>query len=188
MEARPPKRFAVVADGRSLMRDLLRYLLEQQGIDIASEALTGAAAVEAVAEHRPDVVILHEAAAMDPPDAIGRIRTSAPEATLVILTADRSSTLPTLRSAADAVVEEGSGLQDLAAVLAAGAGATVSGWSPRPASPGGPRGDRAQRWADRLQGAVAASILMLAVVFATSVVPASPEGLQAAYDSLETLA
>jgi CheY-like chemotaxis protein len=99
MEARPPKRFAVVADGRSLMRDLLRYLLEQQGIDIASEALTGAAAVEAVAEHRPDVVILHEAAAMDPPDAIGRIRTSAPEATLVILTADRSSTLPTLTSA-----------------------------------------------------------------------------------------
>jgi CheY-like chemotaxis protein len=181
-------RYAVVADARSLMRDLLRFLLEQEGFSVVSETSTAAAAVEAVAEHQPDVVILHEATAQDDPEVLGRIRAEGPGATLVILTADRSGTPASLTAAADAVVEEGAGLQDLASVLAAGAGATAGRWTPRP----GPRPDtrsvRAQRWADRLQGAVAASILMLAVAFATSVQPAPVESLRAAYASLDVLA
>ncbi|HEX5951131.1 MAG TPA: response regulator, partial [Actinomycetota bacterium] len=189
MSTRPSNRYAVVADARSLMRDLLRFLLEQEGFSVASEASTAVAAVEAVAEHHPDVVILHEATAQDTPDAIERIREEAPDATLVILTADRSSTPPSLTSAADAVVEEGAGLQDLAAVLAAGTGGAVKSWPPRPEPQPNAYRARGQRWADRMQGAVAASILMLAVVFATSVHPTpAVESLQDAYDSLEVLA
>ncbi|HEU4529243.1 MAG TPA: response regulator, partial [Actinomycetota bacterium] len=189
MSTRPSNRYAVVADARSLMRDLLRFLLEQEGFSVASEASTASAAVEAVAEHHPDVVILHEATAQDAPDAIERIREEAPDATLVILTADRSRTPVSLTSAADAVVEEGAGLQDLASVLAAGTSGTVRSWTPRPEPKTDAHRPRGQRWADRLQGAVAASILMLTVVFATSVQPTPNVGsLQDAYDSLEVLA
>ncbi len=189
MSTRPSNRYAVVADARSLMRDLLRFLLEQEGFSVASEASTAAAAVEAVAEHHPEVVILHEATAQDTPDAIERIREEAPDATLVILTADRSRTPASLTSAADAVVEEGAGLQDLASVLAAGTGGAVRSWTPRPEPKPDAHRPRGQRWVDRLQGAVAASILMLTVVFATSVQPSSDVGsLQDAYDSLEVLA
>ncbi len=174
MNTHPPNRSAVVADARSLMRDLLRFLLEQEGFAIASEASTGAAAVDAVAEHHPDVVVLHEAVALEAPDVIERLRAGSPDPMVVVLTTDRERTPPSLVTAADAVVEEGAGLQDLAVVLAAGAGAISTGWTPRPAPPYA-KDERSRRWMERLQGAVAASILILGIVFAANVEVPPPD-------------
>jgi len=48
----------VVADDQALVRQGLRLILELAGVDVVAEAADGAEAVAAVAEHRPDVVLM----------------------------------------------------------------------------------------------------------------------------------
>jgi two-component system chemotaxis response regulator CheB len=49
---------AVVVDDSRFMRTLIRQLLEDDGVTVVGEARDGKAAVECVAEHRPDVVTM----------------------------------------------------------------------------------------------------------------------------------
>jgi DNA-binding NarL/FixJ family response regulator len=48
----------VLADDQDLVREGLRVMLEARGIDVVAEATDGLEAVAAVAEHRPDVVLM----------------------------------------------------------------------------------------------------------------------------------
>jgi DNA-binding NarL/FixJ family response regulator len=48
----------VIADDQALVRSGFRLILESAGIDVAGEAADGKAAVTAVLEHRPDVVLM----------------------------------------------------------------------------------------------------------------------------------
>lgn len=177
-------RSAIVADDRALMRDLLRVALDELGIITTSEVSTGAAAIDAAAEHRPDVLILHEGTGLGGSEVIERIRCASPASTVVVLTSDRRETPPALAAAADAVVEEGGGLQDLPSVLSTGGG---SGPPRRPTrrdrrTPDG----RGERWVKRLQGALAASILLLSILV---ILPSTglDGGLAAAQESLGSL-
>src|SRR3990170_2849919 len=126
-------RSAVVADGRPLQRNLLRFLLEQEGYKVVSEAATGSAAAEMAGRYRPDVVVLHETLALESPDVVRLIRRASPTATVVILTADRTTMPSELTEAADASIEEGAGLRELAFVVSAGGDEPRGGWSPQPA-------------------------------------------------------
>ena len=48
----------LVVDDQAMVREGLRLILELAGFDVVGEAADGAAAVAAVAEHRPDVVLM----------------------------------------------------------------------------------------------------------------------------------
>lgn len=48
----------VIADDTEVMRAMIRLALEAAGFEIVAEATTGAEAVEAYREHRPDVLTL----------------------------------------------------------------------------------------------------------------------------------
>ncbi len=166
------------------MRDLLRVALDELGIVTASEVSTGAAAIDAAAEHRPDVLILHEGTGLGGSEVIERIRCASPASTVVVLTSDRRETPPALAAAADAVVEEGGGLQDLPSVLGTGGG---SGPPRRPMRRDRRTPDaRGERWVKRLQGALAASILLLSILV---ILPSTglDGGLAAAQESLGSL-
>jgi len=165
------------------MRDLLRFALDELGFTTESDVTTGAAAIDAAAEHHPDVLILHEATALGGPEVIERIRSVSPDSTVIVLTTDRATTPPSLEAAADAVVEEGVGLRDLPSVL----GVEASRWEPRTARRSGTPGPRDSRWTQRLQGAVAASILMLAVVLLQQATGIDGRMAQA-HESLDALA
>jgi CheY-like chemotaxis protein len=180
MKTPTDSRSAVVADDRVLMRDLLRFALDELGFVMASEVSTGAAAIDAAAEHRPQVMILHEGTVPDP-EVIEQIRSVSPDSTVVVLTTDRAATSTALAAAADAVVEEGTGLQDLPSAIGPSASANRR---PRPRTGGRARGER---WLKRVQGAVAAAILLVGVMV---VLPASgfDGSLAAAHDSLVLLA
>src|SRR4030065_738580 len=69
------------AAGRPLQRTLLRFLLEQEGYKVVSEAATGSAAAEMAGRYRPDVVVLHETLALESPDVVRLIRRAPPRAT-----------------------------------------------------------------------------------------------------------
>lgn len=183
MKTPTTSRSAIVADDRALMRDLLRVALDELGIVTASEVSTGAAAIDAAAEHRPDVLILHEGAGLGGSEVIERIRCASPASTVVVLTSDRRETPPALAAAADAVVEEGGGLQDLPSVLGTGG----SGPPRRPTRRDRRTPDaRGERWVKRLQGALAASILLLSILV---ILPSTgfDGGLAAAQESLGSL-
>lgn len=165
------------------MRDLLRFALDELGFATESDVATGAAAIDAAAEHRPDVLILHEGTALGGPEVIERIRSVSPDSKVIVLTADRASTPPSLEAAADAVVEEGAGLRDLSSVL----GVEASRWDPRTARRSGTPRARDGRWTQRLQGAVAASILLLAVVLLQQATGVDGR-LAQAHESLDALA
>ena len=169
------------------MRDLLRFALDELGFVTASQVSTGAAAIDAASEHHPDVLILHEGAGLGAPEVIERIRSVSPGSTVVVLTTDRAETPPALAASADAVVEEGAGLQDLPSVLGAGTAAPTHAPVRRRWSVHGRPGRHAERWLKRIQGAVAATILLAGLML---VLPGTgfDGGLAAAQDSLGLLA
>jgi DNA-binding NarL/FixJ family response regulator len=49
---------SLIVDDNARFREELRGLLEEQGIDVVGTVATAADAVERVAEHRPDVVLI----------------------------------------------------------------------------------------------------------------------------------
>ncbi|MDS0298543.1 chemotaxis-specific protein-glutamate methyltransferase CheB [Halogeometricum sp. S1BR25-6] len=67
------------------MRTLIRTLLEDGGIDVVAEAENGAAAVDVVAEHRPDVVTMDiEMPEMNGIEAVEAIMASCPTPVLML--------------------------------------------------------------------------------------------------------
>jgi CheY-like chemotaxis protein len=160
-------RTAVVADARPLERNFLRFLLEEEGIAVRAEAGTLADLLLALQREPPTAVVLHERMALDrDPAAIAQIRSLAPKATVVVVTARGEEPSAPLRAIADTTVADGVGLAALGLAVArpreevgpahlppveeeiiADAGGRDRGW-----------------WIARLQGAVAASIVALAVI------------------------
>ncbi|MGH2636681.1 MAG: hypothetical protein ACRDHU_11135, partial [Actinomycetota bacterium] len=144
---------------------------------MAAEAATAADTARAIEQHRPDVVLVHEDVAReDGRSVVAGIRTSSPRTRVILLTTDRVAADASLVAAADAVVEEGPGLKELAFALSGRKGRPAAG-KPAAAAAGvvafaaasakRPRPTLRERgWVERLQGAAAASIIVLAVVLA----------------------
>jgi DNA-binding NarL/FixJ family response regulator len=77
---------AVIADGDRFYRDGLALLLRESGIDVVGEVSTGEAALEAVQQGAPDVVIMDfEVPGLSGLEAIRHIGEQAPKTGLLIL-------------------------------------------------------------------------------------------------------
>ncbi|MFW5950215.1 MAG: protein-glutamate methylesterase/protein-glutamine glutaminase [archaeon] len=84
MSPRSPPR-AVVADDSHFMRSVISDILEDGGVDVVATARNGREAVEAVLEHRPDVVTMDvEMPEMNGIEAVERIMTEAPTPILML--------------------------------------------------------------------------------------------------------
>jgi hypothetical protein len=191
------RRSAVVGDRRPLERNLARFLLEERGFVVAMETATAADTARAVEQLRPDVVLVHEDVAAEPGSSLIRdIRTASGSTRLILLTSDRAAADPTLLASADAVVEEGPGLTELEAALTVRPARAVAGAIPFAAAARRPPAARSERrWVERLQGAAAASIIVLAIVLARGVGVPGPdatgeagEHVAATEQALESLA
>ena len=191
---------AVIADRRALERNLVRFLLEEAGYLVVAESTTAQDTASAVEQHQPDVVVVHENAAMDlDVSIVPLIRRTSPSSKVIVLVWSDTTAPAELLQAADAVVEEGAGIKELGFVLA-GPPRDDRIWTQTSEAPDGLReattgaGKAERRWLERLQGAVAASILVLAIVAVAVGADRGPpapgearQHLSAAYSSLETL-
>src|SRR3990170_6391440 len=195
----------VVADGRPLERTLLRFILEENGFEVPAEAGTVLDAVRIVEQQRPDVVVVHENLAREHDvSLLARLREIAPRTNVVLVTKSGTAGVELLEGV-DAVIEEGAGLQALSSAvrrasrqsrvpIGVGAIRVVRTIARREPGQTRVRPVRAKgRWLERSQGAIAASIMILGLLFAGGILPGSPSGplarspLAAAYDSLQTL-
>ena len=199
MHSRPT---AVVADERPLGRSLVRFLLLEHGYDVLEETSMPFDTVLAAAHHHPDVIVAHEAC-VDPNFRYGvdRIRGASPESRIIVVVDDGSIVDPSLAAAADFVVEDGPGLPQLVLALdgtALGLRPTVMSLAAEEASRSAVARRRG-RWFERLQGATAASILVIALVLSRGAEPPVAQdprdgpsfrdrNLVVAYDSLLELA
>ena len=162
-------RTAIIADRHALGRNLVRFLLEEEGFEISAEAATIAEVLLAVQHQTPDVLVVHENLARDhDPTVFAQIRQLSPNTNLVLMTGNRDSLAVELIFIADSVVEEGPGLGQLA--FAAGWQAPTE--ARRADAERAARARRRERrrwrppWGERLdtRGAVAASIVVFAVM------------------------
>ncbi len=77
----------VIADDQALVRSGFRLILESAGLDVAGEAADGKAAVTAVLEHRPDVVLMDiRMPVMDGLEATRRIVGAGSDVRVLMLT------------------------------------------------------------------------------------------------------
>src|ERR687892_1252032 len=195
---------AVVADGRPVERGLVRFLLDEAGYIVVAEAGAAHDTAEAVREYQPDVLVLNENTAVDHGvPVIADLRRASPATKFILVTSSGTTASADLLDEADAVIEEGAGIKELGFALE----------SPRrgirtekarvqaalePLSLSEPGVRNHLRWLERMQGAAAASILIIAIALFVGPfggMPSGPEGnreasvhLSAAYRSLEELA
>jgi DNA-binding NarL/FixJ family response regulator len=78
----------LIVDDHPLTREALASLLGQNGFDVAGQAADGEAAVELALELGPDLILLDlSLPGMNGLEALPRLRSAAPEAEVVVLTA-----------------------------------------------------------------------------------------------------
>jgi hypothetical protein len=187
---RPPKEgptavrgVVVVVDRRPLERNLVRFILQENGFEVAAEAATPAEAVRLVEREHPAVVVLHENAAWERGrPTIPLLRNTLPEGKLLVIASAFGVVRMDLVRDADAVLEEGVGFKNLPSVvgrLAAGAAAPGSGGAARTRKSAPAPAREKERWLDRVQGATAASVVFLALVIARAAAPPGPEAVNA---------
>ncbi|MHB9287189.1 protein-glutamate methylesterase/protein-glutamine glutaminase [Halobacteriales archaeon Cl-PHB] len=76
---------AVVADDSHFMRSVISDILENGDVEVVAQARNGREAVDAVAEHEPDVVTMDvEMPEMDGIEAVGRIMADCPTPVLML--------------------------------------------------------------------------------------------------------
>jgi CheY-like chemotaxis protein len=161
-------RTAIIADRHALGRNLVRFLLEEEGFEISAEAATIAEVLLAIQHQTPDVLVVHENLTTDhDPAVFAQIRQLSPNTNLVLMTGNRDGLAVELIFVADAVVEEGPGLGQLA--FAAGWQAPTESLradAERARARGMARRRWRPPWGERLdtRGAVAASIVVIAVM------------------------
>lgn len=114
----------LVVDDHAIVRDGLRALLASLGMTVVATAADGAAAISAVTEHGPQVVLMDiQMPGMDGLEATRRLTESHPDVAVVMLT--MSDDDPTLAAAvaagASGYVLKGAGQQELQATIAAAA-------------------------------------------------------------------
>ncbi|MEX2273975.1 MAG: hypothetical protein WEA10_00200, partial [Actinomycetota bacterium] len=109
----------VIAADSAMHRDIVRFFLNEDGFEIVGDAARAEDAAWMAAKFGADAVILQETIAADEAqEAIHRLRTEAPATAIVVFTPEGSSG-PANSAAlgADAYLEEGVGLVDLALLL-----------------------------------------------------------------------
>lgn len=89
----PAKTKVLIADDHALIRMGIRLLISsQKDLELVAEVKDGEAAVEAVAKHRPDVVVLDlQMPKLDGVGATEKIRQDFPETKVVLLTSHITS-------------------------------------------------------------------------------------------------
>ena len=164
-----PPRTAVVADRRPLERSLLRFLLEDEGFAVRAEAGSMSDLLLALQREMPDAVVLHEHLAHGHDDAVvEQVRWLAPGSTIVVVTRDLERTPAALHAIADVTIADGVGVAGLGLALTRPSGTlapvTSAAGSTDPPVRVVTVKRASRRWVERLQGAVAASIVALAVI------------------------
>jgi CheY-like chemotaxis protein len=115
-------RRVLVVDDDADLRFLLRMVLDREGESVVvAEASNGHEAIEAAAEHRPDVIVLDQAMPlMSGLEAIPELRTAAPDARIVMYSAyAETNQRASFEAIADAVVAKGGPLDELVAFVTA---------------------------------------------------------------------
>jgi NarL family two-component system response regulator LiaR len=111
----------VIADDHAVVRQGLRTFLElQDDVAVVADVADGAAAVAAVREHRPDVVVMDLVMPqMDGVEAIRVISAEHPATRVIALTSflDDDRVLPAVRAGAAAYLLKDVGPQDLVAAI-----------------------------------------------------------------------
>jgi DNA-binding NarL/FixJ family response regulator len=120
----------VVADDQRVVRDGLVTLLELlPGIDVVAAASDGEEAVQLVAEHRPDVLLVDlRMPRCDGVEATRRVRTDYPSTEVVVLTtySDDDSVLSALRAGARGFLTKDADAESIGRALeAAAAGQSI---------------------------------------------------------------
>jgi hypothetical protein len=176
----------MVAAYQPLHRELVRFFLEEGGCQVVALVARGDDAVGLAAEKRPDAAILHESlAAVEDEGLVQRLRHGSESTKIVVITPEPEQAWSGPYRGADAFVEEWVGIQELgpilqrlcrgasvpqptraereAAIVGAGVAAGDDGDPPSDPSEGNQWKGWQARWYERLQGAVAASVILLAL-------------------------
>src|SRR5919106_4990830 len=195
---------AVVADGRPLERGLVRFLLDEAGYIVVAEAGAAHDTAEAVREYQPDVLVLNENTAVDHGvPVIADLRRTSPATKFILVTSSGTTASADLLDEADAVIEEGAGIKELGFALESPQrdirtekARVQAALEPLSLSEPGVRNHL--RWLERMQGAAAASILIIAIALFVGPyggMPSGPDGnreanvhISAAFRSLDELA
>ncbi|WP_238993255.1 response regulator transcription factor [Nocardioides caldifontis] len=121
----------VVVDDHPVFRAGLRYLLEELDVTVVAEAQDGAAGVEAVLEHRPDVVLMDlQMPGVGGIDATRQLLARWPEAKVLVLTMvdDDQAIFAAIRAGALGYLLKGAGQEEVGrALVAVAAGEGVYG-------------------------------------------------------------
>ncbi len=111
----------VIADDHAIVRAGVRAILSTKGdVTIAAEAADGRAALDAVAQHRPDVLVIDlTMPELNGMEAIGRVRTLSPTTKVLVLSMHAAPEFvrPALRAGALGYVVKGAGLDDLVTAI-----------------------------------------------------------------------
>ncbi len=183
--ARPLR--VLVAAPQPLHRELVRFFLEEAGYQVVALVARGEDAVSLATSKRPDAVILHESLVATAGGGIIQwIRQGSKSTKIVVVTPQPNQASTSPSRDADAFVEEWVGVQELGTVLqrlcrGAPIPAQPALTQPEPGTvgrhwaagraeelPAPPRAAVAAngwqtRWYNRLQGAVAASVILVAM-------------------------
>src|SRR6266436_8982808 len=106
----------VLADDHLVLRQALRALLEQRGIEVVAEAADGRGAIEAVAKHSPDVVVLDVLMpGLNGVDAAREIARTSPACPIILLSGVNDTRFVTeaLKVGVRGFVQKSQGADDL---------------------------------------------------------------------------
>jgi DNA-binding NarL/FixJ family response regulator len=113
----------ILAEDHTIVREGLRALLgARDEIEVVAEVGNGRAAVDAVGEHRPDVIVMDLGMPeLNGVDATRMIRERHPDTQVLILSMHSSEEYvrPAIRAGANGYLVKGSGLGDLVSAIAA---------------------------------------------------------------------
>ncbi|HFE47223.1 MAG TPA: response regulator transcription factor [Nannocystis exedens] len=113
----------ILAEDHTIVREGLRALLDAcEGVQVVAEVGNGRAAVEAVASHRPDVIVMDLGMPeLNGVDATRLIRERFTDTQVLILSMHSSEEYvrPAIRAGANGYLVKGSGLSDLVSAITA---------------------------------------------------------------------